>query len=52
MPNVLAPGAPFLASFARSGIERDKNNHRGILAALEGVSGKKAVDSETMAVKN
>jgi hypothetical protein len=38
-------GAPFLASFARSGIGRDKNSHRGILGGLEGVSGKKAVDS-------
>ena len=30
----------------------DKNDYRGILAALEGVTGKKAVDSEAMAVKN
>ncbi len=30
----------------------DKNEYRGILAALEGVSGKKAVDSEAMTVKN
>ena len=30
----------------------DKNDYRGILAALEGVSGKKAVNSETMTVKN
>src|SRR5215469_8084668 len=30
----------------------DKNEYRGILAALEGVSGKKAVDSDTMTVKN
>jgi hypothetical protein len=30
----------------------DKNNYRGILAALEGVSGKKAVNSESMTVKN
>jgi len=30
----------------------DKNEYRGILAGLEGVSGKKAVDSETMTVKN
>ncbi len=30
----------------------DKNEYRGILAALEGVSGKKAVDSESMTVKN
>jgi hypothetical protein len=30
----------------------DKNQYRGILAGLEGVSGKKAVDSEAMTVKN
>jgi hypothetical protein len=30
----------------------DKNEYRGILAGLEGVSGKKAVDSSTMTVKN
>ena len=30
----------------------DKNDYRGILAGLEGVSGKKAVDSEAMTVKN
>jgi hypothetical protein len=30
----------------------DKNDYRGILAGLEGESGKKAVDSETMTVKN
>lgn len=30
----------------------DKNEYRGILAGLEGVSGKKAVDSDTMTVKN
>jgi hypothetical protein len=30
----------------------DKNDYRGILAALEGISGKKAVDSEAMTVKN
>ena len=30
----------------------DKNEYRGILAGLEGVSGKKAVDSTTMTVKN
>jgi hypothetical protein len=29
----------------------DKNDYRGILAALEGVTGKKAVDSDTMMVK-
>ena len=30
----------------------DKNEYRGVLAGLEGVSGKKAVDSEAMTVKN
>jgi len=30
----------------------DKNDYRGIPAGLGGVSGKKAVDSETMTVKN
>lgn len=30
----------------------DKNEYRGILAGLEGVTGKKAVDSEAMTVKN
>jgi hypothetical protein len=33
-------------------IQCDKDEYRGILAALEGVSGKKAVDSATMSVKN
>lgn len=30
----------------------DKNEYRGILAGLEGISGKKAIDSDTMTVKN
>jgi hypothetical protein len=30
----------------------DKNDYRGILAALEGITGKKAVDSDAMNVKN
>ena len=30
----------------------DKNEYRGILAAIEGVTGKKAVDSDAMNVKN
>ena len=30
----------------------DKNEYRGILAGLEGISGKKAVDSATISVKN
>jgi CxxC motif-containing protein (DUF1111 family) len=33
-------------------LQCDKNDYRGILAGLEGVSGKKAVDSETMTVRN
>jgi len=33
-------------------IQCDKNDYRGILAALEGVTGKKAADSATMTVKN
>ncbi len=30
----------------------DKNDYRGVLAALEGVTGKKAVNSDAMTVKN
>ena len=30
----------------------DKNDYRGVLTALEGVTGKKAVNSDTMTVKN
>lgn len=30
----------------------DKNDYRGLLAALEGLTGKKAVDSDAMTVKN
>jgi hypothetical protein len=30
----------------------DKNEYRGTLAALEGITGKKAVDSDAMTVKN
>ncbi|HMK21066.1 MAG TPA: hypothetical protein VK466_01955 [Terriglobales bacterium] len=30
----------------------DKNDYRGVLAALEGVTGRKAVNSDTMTVKN
>jgi len=33
-------------------IQCDKNDYRGILAGLEGVSGKKAVNSDAMTVKN
>jgi hypothetical protein len=30
----------------------DKNDYRGVLAGLEGITGKKAVNSEPMTVKN
>jgi CxxC motif-containing protein (DUF1111 family) len=30
----------------------DKNDYRGVLAGLEGITGKKAVDSDAMSVKN
>ena len=33
-------------------VQCDKNDYRGILAGLEGVSGKKAVNSDAMTVKN
>lgn len=33
-------------------IQCDKNEYRGILAGLEGISGKKAVNSDTLTVKN
>ena len=33
-------------------IQCDKNEYRGILAVLEGVTGKKAVNSDAMTVKN
>jgi hypothetical protein len=32
--------------------QADKNNYRGVLSGLEGVTGKKAVNSDTMTVKN
>jgi len=32
--------------------QADKNDYRGLLAGLEGISGKKAVDSDAMTVKN
>ncbi len=32
--------------------QADKNDYRGLLAGLEGVTGKKAVDSDAMNVKN
>jgi hypothetical protein len=33
-------------------VQADKNEYRGILLGLEGVTGKKAVDSDAMTVKN
>jgi len=30
----------------------DKNDYRGVLAGLEGITGKKAIDSDAMTVKN
>ncbi len=33
-------------------LQCDKNDYRGVLAALEGITGKKAVDSDAMTVKN
>ena len=33
-------------------IQCDKNDYRGVLAGLEGVTGKKAVNSDAMTVKN
>lgn len=33
-------------------IQVDKNDYRGILAGLEGITGKKAVDTDAMNVKN
>jgi hypothetical protein len=32
--------------------QADKNDYRGLLAGLEGITGKKAVDTDTMNVKN
>ena len=32
--------------------QADKNDYRGLLAGLEGVTGKKAVNSEALTVKN
>ena len=33
-------------------VQCDKNDYRGVLAGLEGITGKTAVDSEAMTVKN
>jgi hypothetical protein len=46
-------GAPASATFVGGfAFQANKSDYRGILAGLEGVTGKKAVDSETMTVKN
>jgi hypothetical protein len=37
------------AAFA---IRCDKSDYRGVLAGIEGITGKKAVDSEALTVKN
>lgn len=42
-------GADVKGGFA---MQCDKNDYRGVLAGLEGVTGKKAVDSDAMTVKN
>lgn len=33
-------------------LQADKNDYRGMLAGLEGITGKKAVDSDSLTVKN
>jgi hypothetical protein len=33
-------------------LQADKNDYRGLLAGLEGVTGKKAINSDAMTVKN
>ena len=33
-------------------IQADKDDYRGLLTGLEGITGKKAVDSATLTVKN
>jgi hypothetical protein len=33
-------------------MQYDKNDYRGVFLGLEGITGKKAVDSEAMTVKN
>ena len=47
-------GLTWAAGDAKGGfaMQCDKNDYRGVLAGLEGVTGKKAVDSEAMTVKN
>ena len=47
-------GLRWAAGDAKGGfaMQCDKNDYRGVLAGLEGVTGKKAVDSEAMTAKN
>ena len=47
-------GLTWEANGAKGGmaIQCDKNEYRGVLLTLEGVTGKKAVDSSTLTVKN
>jgi hypothetical protein len=47
-------GLTWASADAKGGfaMQCDKNDYRGVLAGLEGVTGKKAVDSEAMTVKN
>ncbi len=47
-------GLTWAAGDAKGGfaMQCDKNEYRGILAAIEGITGKKAVDSDAMNVKN
>jgi hypothetical protein len=47
-------GLTWAAGDAKGGfaMQCDKSDYRGVLAGLEGVTGKKAVDSEAMTVKN
>lgn len=47
-------GLTWATATAKGGLamQCDKNDYRGILAGLEGVTGKKAVDSDAMTVKN
>jgi hypothetical protein len=44
-----AKGGDVKGGFA---MQCDKNDYRGVLAGLEGVTGKKAVNSDAMTVKN
>jgi hypothetical protein len=46
--HLILPGRCVPGGFA---MQCDKNDYRGLLAALEGLTGKKAVDSEAMNVK-